>query len=101
MEKEKNKASTPIFVLALVAYFWAPFGLNLYLSCAPRIMWMILLGATWLLFLAIQRVVGIPLLTDERGRWSLLQLPTMPENLVTLIGISHATYLAGKVPKHT
>ncbi len=30
-----------------------------------------------------------------------LKLPPMSANLVTLIGISHATYLAAKVPKHS
>lgn len=30
-----------------------------------------------------------------------LELPPMSANLVTLIGISHATYLAAKIPKHS
>jgi hypothetical protein len=72
MDKEKIKGSHVFLVLAFVAFFGAPFLTNRYF----------VLKATWLITLVlmlgvlamIQRAVGMSLLTDERGRWSLSRL---------------------------
>jgi hypothetical protein len=98
MGKFQIKGSTALLALALAAFFGAPFITDYYLSLSPKITWLIVLVAMWLVLIAIEKVAGKSLLTDERGRWSLsrLQLLSWTGFLIpTIWSMAALRFLAG------
>jgi hypothetical protein len=127
MGKHQIRSSTALLALAFAIFFGAPFAATSYLSCSRTSTWLLTLAATLGLFAAIAKVAGKPLLTDERGRWSLSRLqllswtgfllPTlwamvvlkfqaaaadplainMNDNLWALMGISAASFVSSPI----
>lgn len=62
------------FLLSLLAFFALPLGIAAYTERSPVVAWLSACAAMGLVFKSIGELTELPILTDERRRWSLSRL---------------------------